>query len=67
MKNRRCAFTLSVRGLGTIRWTAPRTGDREIFSTPAAVRDALPGIGRGIAPEPFRFTPGERPRAKCVV
>jgi hypothetical protein len=53
--------------LGTLRWTDPRTGTREIFSTPAAFRDALPGIGRGIAPEPFRFTPGGRAPAKCVV
>jgi hypothetical protein len=53
--------------LGTIRWTDPKTGRREVFSTPATVRDALLGVARGMAPEPFRFILGKAARAKCVV
>ena len=40
---------------GTIRWTDPKTGRRVTFATPAVVRDALLGLARGAAPEPFRF------------
>jgi hypothetical protein len=44
--------------LGTIRWTDPKTGHRIVFDTPASVRDALLGLNRGAAPEPFRFILG---------
>jgi len=41
--------------LGTIRWTDPKTSLRVSFGTPTVVREALLGLARGDAPEPFRF------------
>ena len=49
--------------LGTIRWTDPKTGHRVTFVTPITVRDALLGLARGVAPEPFRFKLGRTTRA----
>ena len=48
--------------LGTIRWTEPKTGRRVTFATPIVVRDALLGLARGDAPDPFRFILGRAPR-----
>jgi hypothetical protein len=48
--------------LGTIRWTDPKTGRRVTFTTPIVVRDALLGLARGDAPDPFRFILGRAPR-----
>jgi hypothetical protein len=48
--------------LGTIRWTDPKTSHRVTFATPPVVRDALLGLARGVAPEPFRFILGRTAR-----
>ena len=48
--------------LATIRWTDPMTRRRVTFATPAMVRDALLGLARGAAPEPFRFILGRAAR-----
>jgi hypothetical protein len=48
--------------LGSIRWTDPKTGRRVAFDTPVSVRDALLGLDRGTAPDPFRFILGRAAR-----
>jgi hypothetical protein len=48
--------------VGSIRWTDPKTIRCVTFDTPAVVRDALLGLARGDAPEPFRFILGRAAR-----
>ena len=48
--------------IGTIRWTDPKTGRCVTFATPIVVRDALLGLARGVAAEPFHFVLGRAAR-----